>query len=67
LGDLHEHIGRARTEFFDQSLPSITAQGLNISNHSIPIVGTYRTLCMAPSADVRAVFDGIREFVGTMI
>jgi hypothetical protein len=28
----------------------------------LPIVDTYRTLCMAPSPEVRAVFQAIRDF-----
>jgi len=30
-------------------------------------MGIYRILCIAPSADVRAFFDGIRELVLTLI
>ena len=35
-----------------------------ISDIWLPIVDTYRTLCIAPSPEVKAVFHGVRKFSG---
>ena len=61
--------GEAENRYVRELLPWFPYQLFNLffypagpPNVYVPIVDAYRTLCIAPSPEVKAVFQGIREF-----
>jgi len=50
----------------DQTHQRLKPGAILDEGNELPIVDTYRTLCMAPPLDVRAVFRAVRNFDGSV-